>query len=151
VTIERGQPWGTAGALPVDGVVASSDARVRAVVQAARRAGEAVPVIGLAGGDLWRTVGGGVGPARLHGDEAMHLPVDIGSVLLDGRQHWFVSHLVLRRSWWRGRVIAVMNAQFVTPLGFSMSSSSGLAWSMRMRRSPSSPTRSARRSNIAPS
>ena len=36
-----------------------------------------------------------------------------GSVLIDGRQHWFVSHLVARRSWWRGRVLAVMNAQWM--------------------------------------
>jgi diacylglycerol kinase family enzyme len=34
-------------------------------------------------------------------------------VLLDGRQHWFVAHLVARRSWWRGRIFAAMNAQFL--------------------------------------
>ncbi|CAN5589673.1 hypothetical protein BH24ACT4_BH24ACT4_26810 [soil metagenome] len=37
--------------------------------------------------------------------------VDLGVALLDGRIHLFVAHLVLRRSWWRGRVVAVMNAQ----------------------------------------
>jgi diacylglycerol kinase family enzyme len=51
----------------------------------------------------------------MRGDEAMTLPMDLGSVLLDGRQHWFVAHLVARRSWWRGRVVAVMNAQWIGP------------------------------------
>jgi diacylglycerol kinase family enzyme len=43
----------------------------------------------------------------------MRFPVDLGSVLIDGRQHWFVAHVVARRSWWRGRVVAVMNAQWL--------------------------------------
>ena len=43
----------------------------------------------------------------------MRLPVDLGSVLVDGVQHWFVAHLVARRSWWRGRIVAAMNAEFV--------------------------------------
>jgi diacylglycerol kinase family enzyme len=39
--------------------------------------------------------------------------VDLGSVRLDGEQHWFVAHLVVRgATWWRGRVLAVMNAQW---------------------------------------
>jgi hypothetical protein len=113
VTIERGEAWGEPGALPAGGVVVHSDAEARAVVERARRAGEPVPPLGLEGGDLWRTVGGPSVPGRLHTDAAMRLPVDIGSVLLDGRQHWFTSHLVLRRSWWHGRVVAVMNAQFL--------------------------------------
>ena len=36
-------------------------------------------------------------------------------MLIDGRQHWFVAHLVARRSWWRGRIVAGMNAEFVGP------------------------------------
>jgi diacylglycerol kinase family enzyme len=43
------------------------------------------------------------------------LPVDLGAVLLDGRLHWFVAHLVVRRPWWRGRVVVAMNAQFLGP------------------------------------
>jgi diacylglycerol kinase family enzyme len=34
-------------------------------------------------------------------------------VLVDGVQHWFVAHLVARRSWWRGRIVAAMNAEFL--------------------------------------
>ncbi len=52
------------------------------------------------------------GEDRLASTEARRLPVDLGSVLIDGVHHWFTAHLVARRSWWRGPVVAVMNAQF---------------------------------------
>ncbi len=76
--------------------------------------GEPIPALGLLGGDLCRTVGGHGrrGPAA-RGADAMILPVDLGAVLLDGRLHWFVAHLVARAAWWRGRVVAAMNAQFL--------------------------------------
>jgi diacylglycerol kinase family enzyme len=41
------------------------------------------------------------------------LPADLGVADLDGEERCFVAHLVARRSWWRGRVVGVMNAQFV--------------------------------------
>jgi hypothetical protein len=113
MTIRRGDTWGHAGALPDDGVVVHSDAEARQVVERARRAREPVPPLGLLGGDLCRTLGGRGDPARLHSPEARTLPVDLGAVLLDGRLHWFVAHLVARRSWWSGRIVAVMNAEFV--------------------------------------
>ena len=91
----------------------ASDAEARRVVEAARRAGDPVPPLGLLGGDLCRTLGGRGDRARLDGPDAAVLPVDLGSVLLDGRQHWFVAHLVARRSWWRGRIVAAMNAEFL--------------------------------------
>ena len=113
MTIEKHQPWGEPGALPDRGVVVHTDAEARAVVEGCRRAGTDVPALGLVGGDLCRTVGGRPDETRLRTDDAMRLPIDIGSVVIDGRQQWFVSHLVVRRSWWRGRVIAVMNAQWI--------------------------------------
>lgn len=111
--IAKGEPWGAPGALPVDGVVVRSDAEARAAVERARRAGAPVPTLGLVGGDLCRTVGGRGDEGRLRTAEAVTLPIDLGSVLLDGVQHWFVAHLVIRRTWWQGRVIAVMNAQWI--------------------------------------
>lgn len=111
--IAKGEPWGAPGALPADGVVVASDAEARTAVERARRAGADVPALGLTGGDLCRTVGGRGDAARLATADAVTLPIDLGSALLDGVQHWFVAHLVVRRSWWRGRVIAVMNAQWI--------------------------------------
>jgi hypothetical protein len=113
VTIRRGESWGTAGGLPEGAVVVGSDAEARRVVTEARRAGEPVPALGLLGGDLCRTLGGRGDPDRLRQPEAPVLPVDLGAVLLDGVQHWFVAHLVARGSWWRGRIVAAMNAEFL--------------------------------------
>lgn len=113
MTIEKHQLWGVPGPLPPDGVAVHSDAEARALVESARRSGASVPVLGLLGGDLAKTVGGRGDIARLRSAEAMTLPVDLGSVLIDGRLHWFVAHLVVRRPWWRGRAVVVMNAQWI--------------------------------------
>jgi hypothetical protein len=113
MTIEKGEQWGAPGILPTEGLVVRSDAEARAIVEQARRAGEPVPPLGLLGGDLCRTVGGVGDEARLRSEEAMRLPVDLGAVLIDGRLHWFVAHLVARKRWWRGRVYLAMNAEFV--------------------------------------
>jgi hypothetical protein len=113
MTVERGREWGVPGPLPDDGVLVRSDAEARAVVEQARRTDRGVPTLGLLGGDLCRTLGGSGDRGRLTGPEAMTLPVDLGAVLVDGRLHWFVAHLVARRSWWRGRVLVAMNAQWL--------------------------------------
>lgn len=118
MTIRRGEDWGTSEALPSGGVVVRSDAEARQAVQSARRQGETPPPLGLLGGDLCRTVGGRGDEVRLRSEEARRLPLDCGAVLLDGKLHWFVAHLVARRSesftsWWFGPVLAVMNAQFL--------------------------------------
>lgn len=113
MTIRKGEPWGEPGPLPRHGVVARTDREARHLVTAARRAGEPVPPLGLLGGDLCRTLGGSGDEDRLRSAEAVQLPVDLGAVLIDGRLHWFVAHLVARRSWLRGRVVVAMNAQFI--------------------------------------
>src|SRR5687768_11722270 len=109
--ISKGEPWGEPGPLPSHGVIVRSDLEARAVVTAARRAGEPVPPLGLLGGDLCRTLGGTGDEARLRSESALQVPIDLGSVLLDGRLHWFVAHLVARRSWLFGRVVVAMNAE----------------------------------------
>jgi hypothetical protein len=113
VTIRKGEEWGEPGGLPPDGVLVASDAEARRVVTEARRAGEPVPPLGLVGGDLCRTLGGRGDVDRVRSPAGVRLPTDLGAVLVDGVQHWFVAHLVARRSWWRGRIVAVMNAQFL--------------------------------------
>jgi hypothetical protein len=112
VPIEKGKPWGEPGPLPPGGVVVRSDAEARAVVEAARRAGDPVPPLGLLGGDLCRTLGGPGDEARLYRPEAMRFPVDLGAVLLDGRLHWFCAWLVARTRLWT-RAFVAMNAQWV--------------------------------------
>ena len=110
--IAKGQPWGEPAPLPADGVVVRSDAEARAVIEEARRANRRVPVLGLLGGDLCRTLGGGGDAARLRSSEAMTFPVDLGAALLDGRLHWFASHLVARNRTWT-RAFVAMNAQWL--------------------------------------
>jgi hypothetical protein len=111
VTIRKGEPWGAPGTLPSDGVVVRTDAEARAAITAARRADEPLPPRGRHGGDLCAAHGGTGDEARLRSPEATVVPVDLGEVLVDGRLHFFVAHLVARKGWWRGRVVAVMNAQ----------------------------------------
>jgi len=98
--------------MPEGAVLVRSDAEAQLVVETARRAGDRTPVLALLGGDLCRTVGGRGDLERLRSPDAARLPVDLGSVLLDGRRHWFVAHLVARDSWWRGRLVALMNAEY---------------------------------------
>lgn len=122
MTIRKGEPWGEPGPLPRHGVVVRSDGEARTIVTAARRAGEPIPPLGLLGGDLCRTLGGTGDETRLHSESATTMPVDLGAVLVDGRLHWFVAHLIVRRGWWQGRVVAAMNAQYlgawdVVPVG----------------------------------
>jgi hypothetical protein len=112
VTIEKGQPWGMPGPLPSDGVVVTSDAGARRVLEEARRAHRPFPTLGLLGGDLCRTLAGPGDRARLASPEAMTFRVDLGEVLLDGRLYLFVAHLVARRAMWRECFVA-MNAQWL--------------------------------------
>jgi hypothetical protein len=116
VTIRKGSSYGAPGALSAEGVVVASDAEAAAVVTEARRAGRPIPPIGLLAGDLCRTLGGPGDAARLRGPEATTFPVDLGCVLLDGRLHFFVAHLVARRRAWQGRFVVAMNAEWVDGL-----------------------------------
>jgi diacylglycerol kinase family enzyme len=61
----------------------------------------------LTGGDLFRTLGG-PSPGR-----DVSFPVDLGEVLVDGRLHLFVAHLVVRGRLWSGFSLAAMNAQWL--------------------------------------
>jgi hypothetical protein len=108
--VEKGQPWGGPGALPADGVVVSSDAEARAILEEARHARRPFPPLGLLGGDMCHTLGGTGDDDRLRSPEAMTFRIDVGEALLDGRLRLFVAHLVAHTPLW-GRTFAVMNAQ----------------------------------------
>jgi hypothetical protein len=95
-------------------VIVHSDGEARAVLEEARLDRRDFPTVALLGGDLCRTLGGTGDEARLRGDAVTLATVDVGEVLLDGRVRFFVAHAVVRgRSWWRGPIAAVMNAQYL--------------------------------------
>jgi hypothetical protein len=114
MTIEKGKAWGEPGALPSDGVIATSDAAASSVLEAARRDHQPFPLLGLLGGDLCRTLGGPGNEERLHTSQATMFTVDVGEALIDGRLHLFVAHLAARRAFWRDAFVA-MNAQWLGP------------------------------------
>ncbi len=111
MTIRKGEEWGTLRP-PDHPVLVGSD---RALARAFAAGATADSVFGLTGGDLMRTLGGAADLVRLAGTEPIpHLPVDIVRVVIDDDfDEVFVAHLVARTSWWRGRLVAAMNAQFV--------------------------------------
>ena len=82
--IAKGQSWGAPGELPEGGVVVRSDAEAAAALTEARRERRPFPALGLLGGDLCHTLGGGGGDGRLHG---VRFTVDLGEALLDVRLH----------------------------------------------------------------
>jgi hypothetical protein len=113
MTIRAGEPWGDVGPVPEHLERIDSDEALRALATRCRSEGRAVVPVGLVGGDLMRSVGGTGDISRFESSEVARLPVDIVRVDADGRVGYFVAHLVARRSWWRGGVTAVMNAQFI--------------------------------------
>jgi len=111
VPIAKGQPWGEPGELPEGGVIVGSDAEGAAVLDEARAERRPFPALGLLGGDLCHTLGGGGAGGALQG---VRFTVDLGEVLLDGRLHLFIAHLVARSRFW-GRAFVAMNAQWLGP------------------------------------
>lgn len=109
MTVARGAPWGEPVVAPTDLAVVSSDGEARALVIGQRERGETPRPIGLDGGDLATTMGGGRG--RFPG-VVTKAPVDLLRVEAGGRVTWAVAHVVARRNWWRGEVLFAMNAQF---------------------------------------
>jgi hypothetical protein len=122
--IAKGQPWGAPGDLPEGGVIVRSDAAAAAALTEARRERRPFPALGLLGGDLCHTLGGG-GSAQLQG---VRFTVDLGEALLDGRIHLFVAHLVARTRLWT-RAFVAMNAQYLHVRGMG-------AWNLGPRAHP---------------
>jgi hypothetical protein len=108
VTIKPGQPWGEPAASVDDAVSVTSDRAISLALDDARRSHASPPVFHVTGGDLFRTLGGASG---------MEFPLDVGEVLVDGRHHFFVAHVVARRNGWRDFAVA-MNAQWVGEWNF---------------------------------
>lgn len=99
MTIRRGAPWGTEVSRPPDLPVARSDAELADLAD--DRPDDDVSV---SAGDVHRSLGA-PGPRSV----AQRLPMDLLTVSIDGRTTVAVAHVVARRSWWRGPIVAAMN------------------------------------------
>lgn len=100
MTIRKGEAWGSEVARPTTVRVAHGDAELASWV-AADPAGD----YAVDGGDLHRTVGS----PRSVGVRSHRLPIDVLDVVTDRDRHLAVAHVVIRRRWWRGRVVFVCN------------------------------------------
>ena len=101
MTVSKGAEWGTPTARPNGLVVAASDAELAQLVGTGTMAPLAV-----AAGDLRRTLGDGPDGPTMH-----RVPLDVLRVVADGVALCAVAHVVARRSWWRGRLVGVFNAE----------------------------------------
>ncbi len=113
MTIERGGDWGARAMPPDDLRIFTDPLEALDLITERRRTGGDLPPIGLTSGDLVRTLGGPTSSDLSRADEALHVKVDLGAVLVDGVLHWFLSHLVARRSWLHGRIVVAANAAFI--------------------------------------
>src|SRR5688572_12598458 len=98
--IRKGEDWGEVVAAPPRLVDVPSDAALAAHLDAA----DGRPVR-VRGGDLFTTVGGPAGDAST----VRRLPIDVLRVESDAGAWRAIAHVVARRSWWRGPLLAVMN------------------------------------------
>ncbi len=110
MTVRKGEDWGEAAPVPEGVIVVASDREAAMLAAEHRRANTPIPPMLLTGGDLARTLGGG---RPREGGPRTHVQVDLGAVLVDGALHWFLAHLVARRSWLRGRIVVAANAAFI--------------------------------------
>jgi hypothetical protein len=112
MSIRKGEPWGFVDRAPDDLERVADDSALFRLVNQCRRSGTPLPAVAPAAGDLLRSLGGSGDVERLSGPMAI-LPVDVVRIEVEGDRAWFVSHLISRRSWWRGRLVGVMNAQYL--------------------------------------
>lgn len=113
MTIEPGMPWGRQIARPDHLVIVDGDPSLASAL--ARSDGRPIAV---GSGDLARTLG-----ASSQGQQATvnELPVDLVEVRLDDASEALVAcaHVIARSPWsrghwWRGPILAVMNAEFIS-------------------------------------
>ncbi len=103
MTIRKGEQWGTTVPRPEHLRIASTDRELAGLVAA----GVEQP-LGVSGGDVFGTVG-----AAAVRDPMQRLPMDVLRVQADGLSHCAVAHVIVRRSWWRGGILAVHNVDHV--------------------------------------
>ena len=102
--VNKGQGWGFAAPLPSDGLNIRTNKDLIDQITSYKRDGKSLPVFGLLGGDLWRTLGGRHDESRLYRDDATTVDVDLGCVLLDGKIYWFCAHMLIGSKYFGNRV-----------------------------------------------
>jgi YegS C-terminal NAD kinase beta sandwich-like domain len=108
VTIRKGEAWGQAVTIPAGLVELSSNA---ALAECLGNGPPKDPLL-VTGGDLGRTLG--IGPrSPAPGSPGTALPIDLIRVEAGERVTWAALHVVARRGWWRGGIVAAMNVQFL--------------------------------------
>jgi len=109
MTVKPGSTWGEVVAAPEGALVVRNDDELAAAVER----GESRPLV-VSGGDLYRTAGS---PARV--GTVVRVSIDVLKVIAEGVALTAVAHVVARRpgrlGWWRGRIVAVMNAEHIGP------------------------------------
>ncbi len=106
MTIEKGQPWGSAVERPDDLLVVDSDAALAAAL--AERPDRPVTV---SAGDVHRSLGSPA-PRRA----MQRLPIDLITCRIGDRTVTTVTavaHVVMRSGWWRGPIVAAVNVDHV--------------------------------------
>lgn len=110
MTIRKGEAWGQPAVCPDNLRVVPTDRDLREWVIWHRCRGLDIAPVGISGGDLARTAGGGSAP---HPTSAM-VTLDVMKVTIDdGEPTWGVAHVVARGRWLSGELVFVMNAQFL--------------------------------------
>lgn len=113
MTIRKGQDWGSTGELGAEDAVVSSDRAIAELFTVVHGELRGPNLVGVVGGDMARTIGATGTPEQLRDGPRTTLPIDLGVVSIDGQEHVMAASLVVRRTWWSGRVTAVMNASFL--------------------------------------
>lgn len=109
MTIKRGADWGVARPLAPSSPVATSDAELAILAQAANPH----QPIGLVGGDLARTLGATGNRERLYGSTARTVACDAMAISIDGSEPRFAVASLVIGSLRRGGLVVVANAAWL--------------------------------------
>jgi len=106
MTIRPGESWGVTGTRPNGVLEAATDREASRLLESLEP--DTTPtIIAVASGDAPRTAGGE--HRRRSDNDVALLPWDLMDLELDGRRVRALSHVVFRRRFWRGEVVALMN------------------------------------------
>lgn len=105
MTIEKGQPWGTACQVPSDRIIARNDAELALC--------SPDHMVSLSGGDIWKSLGSPAVPQQ--GTEATLVHIDAIEVDIDSQKKFLIaSSIEIGSLIGRNRYLCIANASFVS-------------------------------------